>query len=368
MIPLFKVLMAGNAASHVKDVLHSGHIAEGPRVREFEEAFSQAVWSPDPVIAVSSGTAALQLALHLAGVDPGDEVITTPMTCIATNIWIAHRGARPVWADVDPVTGNISTASVLEQLTPKTRAIVAVDWGGRPCQYRDLQAAGLPVIEDAAHAFGAAVTGAIPPGIAVQGGDFVCWSFQAIKHLTTGDGGALLCHDRALAARARKLRWFGLDRDSKTDFRAGQDIVELGYKLHMNDIAAAIGLCNLPHALAAVEMQRANAAALVTGLAGLEPRVTVPAYDPGSAYWFFNVLVDRRESFQLHMRAYGVETSQVHSRNDRISALSEFRAPRGSLPGLGRFCTQQVALPCGWWLTDNDRSQIIEEVRRWATS
>jgi dTDP-4-amino-4,6-dideoxygalactose transaminase len=370
MIPLFKVLMSDDASHAVTKVLTSGYVAEGPKVKAFEAALAENLDAPPGcLLAVSSGTAALQLALHLAGVGPGDEVITTPQTCIATNVHIVHRGARPVWADIDPLTGCICPASVDRLRTGRTRAIIAVDWAGRLCDYVQLRRAD-PVIEDAAHAYMAGHPSRLRRGIC---GDYVCWSFQAIKHLTTGDGGALMIDcERAyrseLPARARRLRWFGLDRDAPTDFRAGADIAELGYKLHMNDIAAAIGLANLQGARRAVEVHRTNAAAYTELLGDLSPRVRLPPFDPDCSYWFFNLLVSDRESFQSHMRQAAIETSQVHARNDRISALRDFEAPEASLPGVDEFSAHQVAIPCGWWLTVSDVGKILEEVRAWAKS
>ncbi|WP_156346043.1 DegT/DnrJ/EryC1/StrS family aminotransferase [Verrucomicrobium spinosum] len=169
----------------------------GPQVEAFESKLKDWVTSPH-VLTLNSGTSALHLALRLAGVEHGDEVISTAMTCMATNVPILANGARIVWADINPKTGNLCPKSVAEKITPKTKAIVCVDWGGYPCDFTELRAIAdqhkIALIEDAAHAFGATYKNqkmaALP--------DFTTFSFQAIKHVTTVDGGAHLPVGRGL--------------------------------------------------------------------------------------------------------------------------------------------------------------------------
>lgn len=349
MIPLFKVSMSEAAAGAVAEVLGSGYIGQGERVEQFEAALQGLLDLPAPPLTVSSCTAALDLALHLVGVGPGDEVITTPVTCTATNSPIVTRGARPVWADVDPLTGLISPRDVARKITPRTRAIMAVDWGGALCDYAALRRFGLPVIQDAAHSLTAGARG-----------DYVCWSFQAIKHLTTGDGGALWTPAAELE-RARLLRWYGLDRRSKADFRCEQNIAEVGYKAHMNDIAAAIGLANLARTPDVIAAHRANAAHYHAALEGAR-HITRPAWDDASPWWLYTVLVDDRAGFARHMQQRGVATSPVHARNDTHAA---FCFPSGPLPGVDHFASRNVAIPVGWWLTDDNRRRVIAAALDW---
>lgn len=342
MIPLFKVAMSPEAVGAVGDVLLSGYIGQGPMVERFEAALATLLDLPAPPLTVSSGTAALDLALHLIGVGPGDEVITTPVTCTATNSPIVTRGARPVWADVHPFTGLIDAEDVARKITPRTRAVMAVDWGGALCDYAALRRLGLPVIQDAAHSLTAGI-----------GGDYVCWSFQAIKHLTCGDGGALWTPAADLE-RARLLRWYGLDRRSKADFRCEQNIQEVGYKAHMNDVAAAIGLANIGQTPGLIAKHRENAA-WYNSVLGM-PR------DAASAWWLYTLLVEDRAGFTRHMAERGVAVSPVHARNDTHDA---FRFPNGPLPGVDYFASRNVAIPVGWWLTPAERNQIVEAVCAW---
>lgn len=339
MIPLFKVAMSPEASARVAEVLRSGYIGQGGMVEAFEQALMDLLDVPRPPLTTNSCTSAIDLALHLIGVGPGDEVITTPMTCTATNSPIVTRGAIPVWADVDPLTGLIDPADVARKITRKTRAIMAVDWGGALCDYAALKKWGVPVIQDAAHHLS-------PPQ-----GDYVCWSFQAIKFLTCGDGGALWCPPEQME-RARLLRWYGLDRRSKADFRCEQNIVEVGYKYHMNDIAAAIGLANIGAAKELIGKHRENAA--------YYDQAFGRPWDYRSAWWLYTLLVEDRPGFIAHMTERGVACSPVHARNDTHAA---FHFPNGPLPGADYFASRNVAIPVGWWLSADDRRHVIEAVQ-----
>jgi dTDP-4-amino-4,6-dideoxygalactose transaminase len=317
--------------------------------------------APVPLLTLNSCTSALDLALRLAGVKPGHEVITTPETCTATNVPIVTQGAVPVWADVDPLTGLIDPQSVARLITPQTKAIMAVDWAGRVCDYAALKSFGVPVIEDAAHAFLATRGGASLPRM---GGDYVCWSFQAIKHLTTIDGGLLKCPPEQVE-RARLLRWYGFDRTSSADFRCAQNCQEVGFKYHMNDVSAAIGLANLDGAIRAVARHRQNAAFYGDALAGLRG-VTPPPPDPESAWWIYPLLVADRAGFQEHMHKAGIATSPVHARNDVHDAFRRSARYGVTLPGVDAYSAHEVAIPVGWWVTDAERETIASEVKAWA--
>jgi dTDP-4-amino-4,6-dideoxygalactose transaminase len=359
-IPLFKVFMPPSVMAPLQEVLLSGFIGEGPRVAEFEDLL--APWFGNRhVLTVNNGTSALQLALRLSDVEPGDEVISTPMTCSATNEPILALGGRIVWADINPWTGNIDPRSVAEKITPKTKAIICVHWGGYPCDLDDLNAIGtdhgIKLIEDACHAFGATYRQR-PVG---SHSDFACFSFQAIKHITTVDGGALACKAPADFERGRLLRWYGIDRRHKgKDLRCENDIKEFGYKFHMNDVTAAIGIEQLKYAENTLARHRANAARFNQAFADLKA-VWPLRYEAGrsSAYWLYTMRVRDRERFVIHMKQAGITVSQVHARNDRHTIFQDFRA---NLPGVDAFTAEQISIPVGWWLSEQDVSKIIESV------
>lgn len=351
MIPLFKVSMAPEAPSAVQKTLQSGYIGEGPRVAEFERALESVLGAP--VLCTNSCTSALDLAYHLIGLGKGDEVISTPMTCLATNMPLVLRKCKIVWADVDYVTGNILSESVRQLVTPQTKAIVCTDWAGRPCHYDLLRdaAPGVPIVEDAAHAFGAYYNG-MPIG--ASGGDYVAWSFQAIKHLTTGDGGALKVPTRQ-RGRAISLRWYGLDRRDSAAMRCRQQASEPGFKYQMNDIAASVGLANLRTARARIDAHLANAAYYDKYL----PTCVRAPLDEKSSYWVYTILVDDPLIFEYEMAGRGIQVSQVHARNDTQDCLPSAEHP---LPGLDEFSAHMVSIPVGWWLSQGDLRHIVDSV------
>ena len=360
-IPLFKVFIPESVMEPLRKVLFSGYIGEGPRVEEFEHKL--APWfGNNNVLALNNGTAALQLALRLSGVGPGDEVISTPMTCMATNEPILAMGAKIVWADIDPWTGNIDPKSVAEKIGPKTKAIMVVHWGGYPCDLDELNKLAsqheIKLIEDACHAFGTTYKNK-PIG---SHSDFVCFSFQAIKEMTTIDGGALVCKNKQDRERGRLLRWYGIDRkdEGRKDFRCEKDIIEYGYKFHMNDVTATIGIEQLKHVSKTIGKHRANAAHYDDAFQGLN-NTGLMRYkeDHMSAYWLYTIRVKQRDAFMERMKKSGIVVSQVHARNDKHTVFKDFST---DLPGVNEFTSEQVCIPVGWWLTEEDLSHIIDAV------
>ena len=359
-IPLFKVLMAPPAAlmPRLQEVLYSGQISEGQPVAEFETRFGEWLGSPH-CLAFYSGTAALHIALLLAGVQRGDEVVSTAMTAEPTNLAILHAGGIPRWADVDPANGNLTAASIEAAITPRTRAIVVVHYGGIPAPLASITALaaryGLPVIEDAAHALGARYA-----GLAIGNhSPFVMFSLQAIKHMTTVDGGMLTCADASLLPRGRRLRWFGIDRHAS---RTSVDVTEVGFKYHMNNVNATIGLVQLAHIAPALTRHQANGRYfddILPRIPGLSVCQFEPAAEP--SYWFYTLLCDDPDGLARHLSAHGIGNSKAHQRNDRHTV---FAASRCELPGLDNFYARMLHIPCGWWVDDAAREYIVEVLRR----
>jgi len=236
-IKLFKPYISWRARLYALLVLMGTEIAEGKWVKKFEYEFAKK-FNKKNVVAVNSGTTALELAYELAGLGVGDEVITPVLTCTATNIPLLRRGVKIVFADID-YDLNINIEDVKKKITNKTKAIVFVHFGGNNRGLIDLKRicrkGGITLIEDAAQAVGSDLWGI---------GDFTCVSLQAIKTLTSGDGGFLICRRQEDHEKAKKLRWFGYDRDRKQKY-GDIDLTLAGYKYHMNNISAAIGLGNL---------------------------------------------------------------------------------------------------------------------------
>lgn len=369
MIPLFKVFIAPSVDAPLLKILHSGYIGQGRKVEEFEAKLRPWVGTEN-VLALNSGTSALQLALRLAGVGHGSEVISTPMTCTATNMAILAAGARIRWADVDPVTGNIDPATIPPLITVDTRAIMCVDFGGYPCNLADIMLIAMhheiPVIEDAAHAFGGEYQ-KVPIG-AVS--DFTCFSFQAIKALTTVDGGALACLSQEAYKKGKLLRWYGIDRETpRRDFRCEDDIGHWGYKFHMNDVNATIGLENIKNTRIVIAKHQANAKYYNAEIEkrGLK-HIQKPKYkdDRRGTYWLYPILVEnagKRLLLQEYLEKNEIQSSQVHKRNDVHSCFVQ--CWRGPLPGVEEFSNRELCIPIGWWVTLTDRRYIMDCIEKW---
>ena len=362
MIPLFKVHMPDSVTEPLNETILCGFIGEGPKVKAFEKELADYFGNPR-VLVLNSCTSALHLALRLAGAGHGDEVISTAMTCTATNEPILANGAKIVWADIDPKTGNIEPDSIENKITNRTKAIVVVHWGGLPVDLDEInaiaQAAGLKVIEDAAHACGAEYKGRKIG----RHSDYVCFSFQAIKHITTVDGGALLCKSEEDHRRGKLLRWYGIDRESpRADFRCESDIPEWGYKFHMNDVAATIGLVQLPH-LDPLLAQRRELAAFYDRALSDVPGVRLCRWprDRFSAFWLYTLFVENREEFMRVLKGRNVAVSQIHARNDMHTMFRDFRAP---LPGVDLFTRDMICIPIGFWVGKEERELVVDAIRR----
>jgi dTDP-4-amino-4,6-dideoxygalactose transaminase len=361
-IPLFKVFMADSVKDAVVRVLYSGYIGEGEEVRQFEHELAARIGTP-AVLTVNSGTSALHLAYHICTDGAADsEIITTPITCTATNMPILQNGARIVWADVDPLTGNIDPIEVEALITDKTRAIVMVHWGGNPCDIGRIceigARHGVKVIEDAAHALGAVYRGR-PVG---KDSDFVVFSFQAIKHVTSVDGGCLVCKSPEDNARGRLLRWYGIDRTIRDpiDFRGEMDIPEAGYKFHMNNVAAAIGRENLKHLDWILARHRENAGFYDAAFCNLGNIAIAPENPDGiSASWLYTIHVSNRDELMRKLSEQGIGASKVHTRNDAHSAFARFRR---LLPKSEEFNRTHLCIPVGWWVSASDRERVADAV------
>ncbi len=359
----FNVHVSPRSRELAAEVLASGWLSEGEMVRRFEAELASRLGLDNPV-ALNSGTAALHLALALAGVGPGDEVILPPQTFVATGLAVLMHGAVPVFADIDPSTGNLTPQAIERTITRRTRAVLPVHWGGYPCDLDEInglaKTRGLAVIEDAAHALGATYRGR-PIGAVSR---FTAFSFQAIKHVTSGDGGALCCASSTEARSARARRWFGIDRDASHPSILGErvfDIDTVGYKSHMNDLAAAVGLGNLQDFPARLARRQAIGGIYRAALASV-PGLRLPrlAADRSHAYWLFTVLVDRREEFIRKLKDRGIPASVVHRRIDRYRIFGG--APR-DLEGQTSYDREQVSIPVHEALTDDDVQSIIAAVR-----
>lgn len=355
-IPLVKVAMPSRhqLLPALESVLYSGMIAEGEQVYSFEVAFARH-FNLNYVLATSSGTSALHIAMLLAGVDVGDEVITTSMTAEPTNTTILQIGAIPVFADVDVDTGNLDPNSVESLITDKTRAICVVHYAGYPAKLNDLRLIadrhGIQLIEDCAHALGAKYFDASIGSI----GDFAIFSFQAIKHMTTIDGGILVMKDASRMDEAKRLRWFGL---AKGVPRTEVDIKKLGFKYNMNNVSATIGLQQLSGINSLLDVHRSNGKFFdkaLQGIAGINLAKIETGADP--TYWLYTLLAENSHEIERCLVSQGISASKLHRPNHLHSVFGPFRRP---LPGLDLFYRRLVHIPCGWWVSEEDRQHIAD--------
>ncbi|MFD2612363.1 DegT/DnrJ/EryC1/StrS family aminotransferase [Paenibacillus gansuensis] len=250
LIPVLQPCIGQEEIDAVAEVMRSGWLGIGPKTEQFEKEFASFAGSRFSV-ALNSGTAALHLAMEALGVGPGDEVIVPSMTFISTIHAVSYVGATPVFADIEPDTMNLSPADIERKITDKTKAILAVHMGGHPCDMDAIHALanakGIKVVEDAAHACGAEYKGKPIGSVS----DLTCFSFHAVKNLTTGEGGAITCNAEWMARKFREKRWVGISKDtwirSSTErVYAWQYFVDkVGYKYHMSDMQAAMGLVQL---------------------------------------------------------------------------------------------------------------------------
>lgn len=382
MISLFKVFMSNDVIKPLSDVLMSGQLTQGKQVEKFEEELKKYIGNPY-ILTLNSATAGLTLALRLLknknalpkwpGFNDEEDVVLTPaLTCFATTAAILANNVNIRWLDVDLETVNISLEDVKNKLNEKTKVIYLVHWGGNPVDLDELdkiceehkETYGFKpvVVEDCAHSFGAEYNGK-----KIGSNKNICiFSLQAIKHLTTGDGGIITLPNEELYERCKLLRWYGIDREKRnykgTDFRLENDIHEYGYKFHMNDINATIGLYNLPHMNELLEKNRINAKYFDERLKDI-PGIKLMKNNPkcNSAYWLYSIRVlnGKKQEFMEKMKKANIMTSQVHNRNDINYCVKDYEE---SLPNLDILEKELVCIPVGWWLQEKDLKKIINSI------
>jgi dTDP-4-amino-4,6-dideoxygalactose transaminase len=355
MIGMVKPILGPEEQAAVAAVLGSGQLAQGPRVAEFEERFA-AFCGVRYAVATTSGTMALWLALLAHDIGPGDEVITTPFSFIATANAILYTGATPVFVDIDPETFNIDPEQVAAAITSRTRAILPVHLYGLPCDMTRLTAIAarhhLAIIEDACQAHGAAVEGR-------RAGSFGagCFSFYATKNMTTGEGGMITTDDEGVADRAKVLRAHGMRQRYYHE--------RLGYNFRMTDVQAALGLAQLDRLPSLTARRQANAVFLSSALADL-PDVFLPRRAPGyeHVYHQFTIRVPLgRDAFREGMTARGVGTEVYYPRSIPQQDVYRELGYNTFLPVTETTAREVVSLPIHPALTPAELEQIA-----WAVS
>ena len=357
----------------VSDVLRSDWLTTGPKVEEFEEAFAAKVGSRYAV-ALSSGTAALHAAALAACIGPEDEVITTPMTFAATANCVLYQGGRPVFSDVEPETLLVDASKIEEKITPKTKAIIAVDYAGQPCDYDELKSIAkrhnLTLIADACHALGATYKGRNVGTLA----DMTVFSFHPVKHITTGEGGMVTTDDPELAKRVRVFRNHGITSDHRERERCGSwfyEMVDLGYNYRLPDINCALGLSQLKRLDQNVSRRRELAALYNKAFSKIEAvRPLTQKADRKSSWHLYVVKLDlskiratRKDVFSsLRDEGIGVNVHYIpvywHPYYQKLGYK------KGLCPVAEKAYEEIVTLPLFCAMSDSDAAQVVSAVKK----
>jgi dTDP-4-amino-4,6-dideoxygalactose transaminase len=364
---LFYPYVSKKSALNLKKKLAGRWLGQGPMVDKFENNFRKKFAKNYSVVATGSGTDSLHLAYILAGLKKGDEVITTIFTCTATNIPMLYMGLKIKFADVDRDTMNISVKSIKKLITKKTKAIVCVHYGGLPCDMNELKKISkknkITLIEDAAHALGAKYDNK-PIGSLC---DFSTFSFQAIKHFTTGDGGILTIKNKNLAEKAKRIRWFGIDRKKKQQGIWKNDVYEVGYKYQMTDIAATMGCDSLNEFSKIINHRRKIYNTYLNELSKNKKIKCVHENDKRKKHgaWLFTILVENKDYLQKKLRDHFIETNQVHFRNDRYSIFKKFVKGK-KFPNMDYLENRYLVLPLHHKVSVKDARYICKLINKYA--
>ena len=378
-IPLFKVFMSSNASENASEVLNSGYITQGPVVEEFEEKLSN-YFNTKNLVSTKSATSSLHLIIHMLknyGITEDkvkienneDHILTTPLTCTATNWPILLNNVNLKWVDVDSSNCNMNLDDLEKKLNENTKAVMIVHWGGYPVDLDRLKTIQknfekkygfkFVIIEDSAHAFGSKYKNKLIG----SHGNIATFSFQAIKHLTSVDGGCIVFNHIDDFERAKLLRWYGIDRnENRKDFRCEEDIKEIGFKFHMNDVNASIGLSNFDEVTnKLLDIHIENGKYYQEELKNVKNVELLDYSDNnGIPFWIYTLKVKDRNKFMVHMQERNIVTSRVHERNDIHTAV---RDSITELPELDSFIEEMICIPVGWWVSKKDREYIVECIK-----
>jgi perosamine synthetase len=365
MIPVFKPCYGEEELEALRGPFQSGWIGLGPKTHEFEEKFAEYI-GVKYAVATNSCTASLHLAMGVMGVKD-HEVITTPLTFVSTNHAILYNNGTPVFADIYPDTLNINPDDIQKLITDKTKAIITVHYGGHPCDMDPIKETAkkrnLVVIEDAAHACGGEYKGQKVGSL----GDIACFSFHAVKNLATADGGMITTNDPEIYSRLLKMRWMGISKDTWT--REDKDkkyswyynVEEVGYKYHMNDINAALGLVQLKKLERMNDRRRQVSEKYNKGFADLGwiETPTVKSYAKSACHNYV-IKTKERDKLNVYLKEAGISTGVHYLPNNHYDM---YKNCRGETPVCEEVWRKLLTLPLYPDLTDSQVDTIVEKVR-----
>lgn len=348
MIPLYKPYVP--ELPEIDKILHSGQLAAGKYTKEFEDKL-QGYFSHDMILATSTFNTAISVAITSFGIEHGDEIIVSPMACLASTQPYATAGLRIVWADIDPKTGTLNPDAVKKSITAKTKAIIHNHFCGYPGYIDEINAIGreygIPVIDDGIECFGTTYKGKL---IGNCGTDMTVFSFNPVRMLTTVDGGAVIFNDRKLYEKAILVRDCGIDRnlfrDELGEINPDCDITFHGYSATLSNVNAYIGIRQFTDLDERLAKQRMNAKKWRDTLSEYGDYKLLDSTNGEPNYWVFGILADNKRACIEEFRKRGYYASGVHINNNIYSVFGSEK----TLPGVQEFYDSFVALPCGWWM------------------
>lgn len=363
-IPFLRAEFPPGIELEVSTVLQSGYVGAGGTVDAFERSIGEYLGASE-LIVTSSCTAALTLSYRAIGLKQNDLVLSTPMTCAATNVPLLHDGIKIGWLDIDLSSGNVTPESVRRGFDhyPDARAVVVMDWGGTPCDHSAIAEAchshGVPLVLDAAQSFGATLAGKRYCADV----DYTCYSFGPTKLFTSVEGGGLALGSNVAAKdshRLRNLRWYGIGRETRDRLRFWEySFEDLGFRFVLNNVFASIGLkmlMKLDERLACHRTLAQRYDELLAGVPGLRSCSRQTGSLPN--YWLYTVLVEQRERFLTKLHGCGVHAATPHHRNDRLLARWNRNDDCCDLPGVDSFDRDYVCLPIGPWVGQRDVERV----------
>lgn len=354
MIPLFKVFIPPDVVANANDILLSGSLNSGKYLSEFETKVRSFIGC-ERFLAVNSYNSAAQIVYELIGLKPGDEVIASPMSCLASNQPVAIKRAIMKWTDIDPLVGSLDPDEVRKNITKHTKAILFYQWGGYPGHIDEIlqigKDFGIPVIEDAIESFGSEYRGR---KLGNTGADYTLYSFQPVRLPTTIDGGGIAFKAVADYEKAVLIRDYGIDRSSFRDY-FGEitetcDISIPGFGATLNEFNAFIGSKSMDKVPLLLQKQKENSKNNTEYLTRLGQVSCIGLADSNPNYWIFTFLSSDRDNLLDFIRKDNIYASKVHLRNDYYSLFGSFQ---DKLTGVKKFSDETLSIPCGWWVTSN---------------
>ena len=352
--------IGSKAIEYVTDTLSGRWIGQGPKVDLFEQRFKEKFGVDKEAISVNSGTSALHLSYELSNIKSGDEVIVPLFTCTATNIPLLYKDINLKFVDIDIDSMNMDLDHVESLISERTKAIIPVHYGGL-CNDMDrlneiASRYETTIIQDAAHSIGTTYKGKHLAELS----DDVMYSFQAIKHFTTGDGGMVLLN-KELENKAKRIRWFGIDRKAKQGGIWENDITEIGYKYQMTDVAASIGLAGLEEIDYAIGKRRELFGRYCDKLNTNDVTIVGGNRRDEHGAWLFTIYVDDRFGLQTKLAENKIESNQMHFRNDRYSIFEKF-TKNVEFPNMDKVEDNYLVLPLHHKMTIDDVDRVCEIV------